>query len=148
MSQTEDQMSPNLVWLIEPGTKSPFFVSATSRLLSAFFTLFQSFSYCLSHVVSPLVLVLSRSSQGRAGGLRQQASGSEGNHSAAADWTPAALQQSGDGGSCQYRHRFTTGGQSWPTHACWHQVRLMRTLFFNLFLSWDNLKWPLLHTFL
>lgn len=62
--------------------------------------------------------------KGWAAGLRQQVSGSEENHSAAADWTPAALQQSRDGGSSQHHLLLTTRGQRWPTHALWLQVRV------------------------
>lgn len=52
------------------------------------------------------------STQSGTAGLRQQVSGSEENHSAAADGTPAALQQSGNGGSYRRCLRFTSRGQS------------------------------------
>lgn len=82
----------------------------------------------------PLIFFLSF--QGRTAGLRQQVSGSEENHSAAADWTPATLQQSGDGSSCQHCRGFTTRGQSWLTRLCWIQVRfeVLVCLFFNTFI--------------
>lgn len=52
------------------------------------------------------------STQSGAAGLRQQVSGSEEDHSAAADRTPAALQQSGNGSTEQRCLWFTSRGQS------------------------------------
>lgn len=62
------------------------------------------------------------STQSGTAGLRQQVSGSEENYSAAADRTPAALQQSGNGSTFQRCLWFTSRGQSWRTHSCRLQV--------------------------
>lgn len=101
----------------------------TVSLFARFILFILSHSHCFlflilsfSHVV--FFPVSTMSLQGGALLLRQQVSGSEENHSAAADWTSAALQQSRDGDSHLHCHRFTTRGQSWPTHSPWLQVRL------------------------